>query len=57
MAWALAMERASGLEEDITIPAGRIRQPRSWSALTKKKKANDLTHGAPKAGAGHLNRS
>jgi len=27
------MEHASGPEEDITIPTGHLRQPRSWSAL------------------------
>ena len=36
MAWEFAMERASGLEEDITIPAGHLRQPRSWSDAYKK---------------------
>ena len=42
MAWEFAMERASGLEEDITIPAGHLRQPRSWSDAYATEEADKL---------------
>jgi hypothetical protein len=42
-AWALAMERASGLEEDITMQTGIF--VNRVVGRTPTKKANDLVHG------------